>query len=53
MGSMNRSRSVFTLWGMEVFKNPGDVALRNMINGYGGDGLTDGLEDLSDLFQPQ
>lgn len=36
---------------LEVFKNPGDVALRDMISGYGRDGLTDGLDDLSDLFQ--
>jgi len=35
-----------------VLKNSGDVALGEMDSGYGGDGLTVGLDDLSGLFQP-
>lgn len=35
---------------LEVFKNCVDVALRNMVSGHGGDGLTVGLDDLSGLF---
>ena len=35
-----------------VFRNCGDVALRVMISGHGGDGLMAGLSDLNDLFQP-
>jgi len=30
----------------------GDVALRDMVSGHGGDGLMAGLDDLSGLFQP-
>ena len=37
---------------LEVFKNPGGVAPRNMVSGHGGDGLMVGLDDLSGLFQP-
>ena len=37
---------------LEVFKNHVDVALRDMVSGHGGDGLTVGLEDHGDLFQP-
>ena len=37
---------------LEVFKSRGDVALRDMVRGHGGDGLTVGLGDLSGLFQP-
>lgn len=36
---------------LEVFRNRGDVALRDTVSGHGGDGL-DGLGDLSCLFQP-
>ena len=36
---------------LEVFKSPGDVALRDMVSGHGGDGLVVGLDDLSGLFQ--
>lgn len=35
-----------------VFKKHGDVALRNMVSGPGGDGLMVGLGDLRGLFQP-
>jgi len=38
---------------LKVFKNHGDVALRDVGSGYGGSGLPVGLDDLSDLFQPQ
>ena len=37
---------------LEVFKNHVDVALRDMVSGHGGDGLTFGLDDLRGLFQP-
>ena len=37
---------------LEVFTNRVDVALRDMVSGHGGDGLTVGLRDLSGLFQP-
>jgi len=37
---------------LEVFKNGVEVALRDVVSGYGGDGLTVGLDDLNDLFQP-
>jgi len=33
---------------MEVVKNHGDVALRDVVSGHGGDGL----DDLRGLFQP-
>jgi len=33
---------------LEVFKNHGDMALREMVSGHGGDGL---LDDLSGPFQ--
>jgi len=36
---------------LEVFKNSGDVALRNVVSGHGGGGLTVGLHDLSGLLQ--
>ena len=36
---------------LEVFKKHGDVALRDMVSGHGGDGLKVGLDDLSALFQ--
>ena len=35
-----------------VFKNCGDVSLRVVVIGCGGDRLMVGLDDLSDLFQP-
>ena len=37
---------------LEVFKKHGDVALRVMVNGHGGDGMAIGLDDLRSLFQP-
>ena len=36
---------------LEVFKNNADVALRDMINGHGGEGLTVGLDDVSGLYR--
>jgi len=38
---------------LEVFKNCGDVALRDMASRHGGDGLMVGLGDIRGLFQPQ
>jgi len=37
---------------LEVFRKHVDVALREMVSGHGGDGLTAGLDDLRGLFQP-
>ena len=37
---------------MEVFKNCVDVAVRDVVNGHGGDGRTVRLGDLRDPFQP-
>ena len=37
-------------WG--PFQNRGDVALRDVVSGHGGDGFMVGLDDLSDLFLP-
>ena len=34
----------------EVFKTRGDAALRDMVSGHGGGGLTGGLDDLSGPF---
>jgi len=36
---------------LEMFKKRVDVALRHVVNGHGGNGLTVGLDDLRDLFQ--
>ena len=36
---------------LEVFKNHVDVALRDVVSGHGGDGLTVGLHDLKGNFQ--
>jgi len=36
----------------EVFKNRGDMALRDVVGGHGGDGVMVGLDDLRGLFQP-
>jgi len=37
---------------LEAFKKCGDVALRDVVSGHGGDGLMVGLHDLRGLFQP-
>jgi len=37
---------------LEVFKNRVDVALRDVVGDYGGDGLMVGLDDRSGPFQP-
>ena len=37
---------------LEVFRNCGDVALRDVVSGHGGGGLMVGHGDLSGLFQP-
>jgi len=37
---------------LEMFKKHGDVTVRYMISGHGGDGLMAGLNDVSGLFQP-
>ena len=36
---------------LELFKNHGDVALRNMVSRHSGGGLGIGLDDLRGLFQ--
>ncbi len=45
-------REVVESLSMEVFKSRRDVALRDVVSGHGGGGLTVGLEDLRGLFQP-
>ena len=37
---------------LEVAKNHGDVALRDVVSGHGGGGLTVGFGDLRGFFQP-
>ena len=37
---------------LEAFRNRGNVALRDAVSGRGGDGLVDGLDGSSGLFQP-
>ena len=37
---------------LEMFKKRVDVALSDMVSGYGGDGLVVGLGDPRGLFQP-
>jgi len=34
----------------EIFKNRGDMALRDVVGGHGGDGVMVGLDDLRGLF---
>lgn len=43
------SREVAESPSMEVFKNHGEVTLRDMVRGYGGNGLMTGLDDHSSL----
>jgi len=45
-------REVMESSSLEVLQNHGDVALRDVVRGNGGDGLTTGLGVLRDLFQP-
>jgi len=44
-------REVVESLSLEMFKKRVDVALRDVVNGHGGNGLTVGLDDLRDLFQ--
>lgn len=37
---------------LEAFEKCGDVALRDMVSGHGGDGLVVGLDGLSGPSQP-
>ena len=37
---------------LEVFKSHAAVALRDVVSGHGGDGVTAGLGDLSGLTEP-
>ena len=43
-------REVVEALSLEVLKNCGDVALRDVVRGHGGDGFTVGHDDLSGLF---
>ena len=44
------SREVVESPSVEVFMNRGDVALRDVVSGHGGDGLMVGLRDLRGIF---
>ena len=44
-------REVLESLSLEVFRKCGDVALRDVVCGHGGDGLVVGLDYLSGLFQ--
>ena len=50
------SQKAMKLWQglprVEVFKSHAAVALRDVVSGHGGDGLTAGLGDLSGLTEP-
>ena len=37
---------------LEVFKKRVDAALRDIVSGHGGEGLTFGQDNVSGLFQP-
>ena len=45
-------REVVQSLSLEVFKNGGEVALRDVVSGYGGSGLAVGLSELRGFLQP-
>ena len=49
--SLYLPREVVKSLSLEVFKRHIDVALRSIVNGYGGNGLMVGLDDPRGLFQ--
>jgi len=45
-------REVVESLSLEVFRNGGNMVVRDVVSGNGGGGLMVGLGDLSGLFQP-
>lgn len=52
MQRQRRPKEVVKSLSLEVFKNGGDVSLRDVVSGHDGGGMAAGLDDLAGLFQP-
>jgi len=47
-----QGREVAELLSLQVFKKHGDMVLKDVVSGHGGNGFTVGLDGLSGLSQP-